>query len=341
MTAPHEPISAVACEICGNHAGNRQFSAREMMLGLRERFDYMECAGCGCLQLLDVPQDLSRFYPGDYYSLVGVPALDRSFLVKLKKLRARALLRLPAGLLDTLVHAWWLSPLFVPTEFMWFGGLRLRTSSPVSDLGSGNGKVLAWMWGQGFSRLTGFDPLIENDLSIGGVIAIHKLGVEDMPAGWDLVMLNHSFEHMPRPAQVLRSLRERLGEGGSIILRMPVATSWAWRTYGSDWVQLDAPRHLFIHTPRSVSILAEQAGMVLSRVFFDSGPFQFWGSEQYRRDIPLRDPRSHWADQSSGLFSDREIKAFHRRAQRLNREGAGDSAGFVLRAGERASCGDE
>jgi SAM-dependent methyltransferase len=335
MSAPQQPISAASCEICGNAAGNRRFGAREMMFGLRERFDYMECARCGCLQLLDVPEDPSRFYPADYYSFAGARALDRSLLVKLKKLRTRTLLRAPAGVLDALVHAWWLSPLFVPTEFIWFGDLRLRTSSAIGDLGSGSGQVLAWMSGQGFSRLTGFDPFIENDLQIDGLITIHRLGVDDMPAGWDLIMLNHSFEHMANPAAVLRALRERLGEGGSVILRVPVATSWAWRNYGTDWVQLDAPRHLFIHTPRSISILAEQAGMVLSRVFFDSASFQFWGSEQYRRDIPLRDPRSYWTDQTSGLFSDHEIKAFHRRAQRLNREGAGDSAGFVLRASDR------
>ncbi len=32
------------------------------MFGLRSEFRYMACSQCGCLQLLDVPDDLSAFY---------------------------------------------------------------------------------------------------------------------------------------------------------------------------------------------------------------------------------------------------------------------------------------
>ncbi len=38
-----------------------------------------------------------------------------------------------------------------------------------------------------------------------------------MPGGWDLIMLNHSFEHMPEPAAVLGHLRERVNADGHII----------------------------------------------------------------------------------------------------------------------------
>ncbi|MGH2855114.1 MAG: hypothetical protein ACRDLF_13090, partial [Solirubrobacteraceae bacterium] len=75
-------MSAPTCAICANAAGNRVFGAREMMFGLRERFEYLECGECGCLQLLDVPEDLARFYPESYYSLGGAPAaVERSALV--------------------------------------------------------------------------------------------------------------------------------------------------------------------------------------------------------------------------------------------------------------------
>jgi SAM-dependent methyltransferase len=326
-------VSKRACQICGNRAHNRCFSAREMMFGLRDSFAYLECGSCGCLQLLDVPDDLSRFYPRRYYSLGQAPAVPGSSLAKAKAkaMRARALLRMPAAVIEALVHAWWLPALLVPTEFMWLTGFGLTARSSVADLGSGNGEVLAWMLEQGFSNLAGFDPFLANDLQIAGQITIRARGLDALPDRWDLIMLNHSFEHMPAPADVLRGLRARLNEAGSVLIRMPVADSWAARTYGPDWAQLDAPRHLFIHTRRSMAVLAEQAGMAVTRVFFDSGPFQFWGSELYRKDIPLRDPRSPYEDPRPTLFSRAEMRRFHRRAQRLNREGRGDSAGFVLR----------
>ena len=31
-------------------------------------FNTLECANCGCLQIIETPKDLSRFYPTEYYS---------------------------------------------------------------------------------------------------------------------------------------------------------------------------------------------------------------------------------------------------------------------------------
>jgi SAM-dependent methyltransferase len=215
---------------------------------------------------------------------------------------------------------------------MWLAGLGLRTSSSVCDVGSGNGVHLVWMRRQGFSRLEGFDPFIEEDIQVDGEIPVRRLALDQLRGGWDLIMLNHSFEHMPRPAEALELLRGLLNVGGSIVIRVPVADSWAWRTYGTDWVQLDAPRHVFLHTRRSIEILSERAGLKVTRVFSDSYAFQFWGSEQYRRGVPLRDPRSYGEDPATDLFTAAEIAEFERHSVKLNREAAGDSAGFVLRA---------
>jgi SAM-dependent methyltransferase len=318
----------MSCPICANAADNRVHEAREMMFGLRERFRYLECARCGCLALLDAPADMSPYYPPAYYSLGGAPrALPQPLLVKGKRARTAALLRAPAPVLDALARSG-----CVPARMIWFAGLGLRSTSAICDVGSGDGEVLTWMLGQGFSNLAGFDPYLDGDLDIGGRVAIRRLGVAEMPGGWDLIMLNHSFEHMAEPASVLAHLQERLRPGGAVLIRVPVADSWAWRTYGADWVQLDAPRHLFLHTRRSLETLAERAGMAIERVFFDSYALQLWGSEQYRRDIPLRDPRSYVEDQGTALFSAAQLREFERRARRLNRQRAGDSAGFVLRA---------
>jgi hypothetical protein len=80
----------MTCRICENSENNRLHRAREMMFGLRDEFDYLECARCGTLQIADVP-DLSRYYPQDYYSLsataeTGLP----------RKLKSRLAARLAA-----------------------------------------------------------------------------------------------------------------------------------------------------------------------------------------------------------------------------------------------------
>ena len=63
-----------------------------------------------------------------------------------------------------------------------------------------------------------------------------------------------------------------------IVIRIPIAGTHAWQTYGVDWVQLDAPRHLFLHTEDGMRSLAAGAGLQVTAVVHDSTAMQFWGS---------------------------------------------------------------
>ena len=58
----------MACRICGNSASNTEYKAKEMMFGLRDEFKYFQCGECECLQVVSIPEDMSRFYPEEYYS---------------------------------------------------------------------------------------------------------------------------------------------------------------------------------------------------------------------------------------------------------------------------------
>src|SRR5690606_9665958 len=100
-------------------------------------------------------------------------------------------------------------------------------------------------------------------------------------------------------------------------------SSWAWEHYRTDWVQLDPPRHLVIHSLESARRAASAAGLELSEVEYDSGHFQFVGSELYRKDIPLL-PALYEAAPS-------EIRRYRRRAAALNAAGKGDQASFFFR----------
>ncbi len=56
------------CEICNNSTGNKSYVVREMMFGFRDEFEYFECAECRCLQIKDIPVNISKYYPEEYYS---------------------------------------------------------------------------------------------------------------------------------------------------------------------------------------------------------------------------------------------------------------------------------
>ena len=95
-------------------------------------------------------------------------------------------------------------------------------------------------------------------------------------------------------------------------------------------MQLDVPRHFFLHTVASIALLAQRSGLRLARTIHDSTAFQFWASEQYRLGVPLFDERSYMVDRSTSLFDPRRIEEYERRARELNATGEGDQACFFL-----------
>src|SRR5690606_1058621 len=119
--------------------------------------------------------------------------------------------------------------------------------------------------------------------------------------------------------------------GGTILIRVPVAGSWAWHEYKTNWVQLDAPRHLFIPSDKGMQILAQDSGFNICNAVYDSTELQFWGSEQYQHDISLSDKQSHQKNPLNLLFPGRTIRSYRRRANELNNRNAGDQACFYLR----------
>jgi hypothetical protein len=146
---------------------------------------------------------------------------------------------------------------------------------------------------------------------------------------------NRSFVAREMMFGTLREIHRLLRPGGYALIRIPVADSYAWRTYRADWVQLDPPRHFHLLTRRAMEILTRSVGLEITEVVHDSESFQFWGSEQYLRDIPLCDPRSVSMYMEQPAFSPQELERFAEQARHLNQQGEGDSAGFFLRKPDR------
>jgi len=317
------------CKICNNSQGNTLHVAREMMFGLRNRFEYLECGACGCLQITDVPADLARYYPADYWQFEEKRAdfaAQNSISAWVRHQRAR----------------YWLLPGFNPLGRLlaarrpqprYFGWLRragVDFDSPILDVGCGIGDRLLELRKDGFRNLTGIDPYIDSDIRYDNGVNVYKMSLTDMTGEFDFIMLNHSFEHMPDPEPALIRINRLLGKGRIALIRIPVASSYAWRKYRANWAQLDAPRHLFLHTVDSMKRLSERANFLIKDVIYDSDIFQCWGSEQYARDIAMYEPGSYEIDPVTSIFSFDEIQRFRKLVRELNRTGQGDQACFYL-----------
>jgi SAM-dependent methyltransferase len=317
----------IMCVVCSNEEGNTEFIAKEMMFGLRHEFRYGICAECGCIQIIEPPKNLAVYYPREYYSFhhASVSLLKRW----LKRIRADYALsngsRSTYMGLGRLLNARYGAPEYV----RWTQTMGLTVNSTIMDVGCGSGILLREMHNAGFRFLTGIDPFIDGDVILDEGLALLKREVSAMNDEFDGIMMHHAFEHVADPVSTLHHLARLTKRGGCILLRVPVVGE-AWRTYGKNWVQLDAPRHFCIHTTRSIEILARQAGLELRHIEYDSTAFQFWASEQYQQDIPLHDIRSFAQNPSASVFSHQQMTGFQKEAERLNAEQQGDSACFYL-----------
>lgn len=316
----------MSCPICNNSTNNIQYQAREMMFGLREVFTYEECGACGCVHLLERPEDMSRYYSSHYYSFGKEnPLSGNKFKQYLKAERAKY-----ADGRFSPIGSLLAKRLGVPPVFGWIKHVDTSRNSRILDVGCGSGHTLLELSLAGYKHLYGIDPYLKKDIVYPGGVIIEKKDILDIEGEFDVILLNHVFEHLPDPLHTLQLLRERLSETGTIIIRIPVAGSYAWKTYRENWVQLDPPRHFFLHTQKSIDILTKKAGLHNTETAYDSTAFQFWGSEQYKQDIPLMTESSYLKNPENALFSTEKIAAFEQQAQELNIQQLGDQATFYI-----------
>ncbi|WP_459188373.1 class I SAM-dependent methyltransferase [Parabacteroides sp. APC149_11_2_Y6] len=305
------------CSICNNTQNNTSFTAREMMFGTRDEFTYFKCPVCGCLQIADIPDNLDKYYPDNYYSYQQKKTSGLDTVTN-------SLIRISIGLrLDKILPVHYLSSKY--RKYHQYHKLWLKDcykNAPILDIGCGKGTLLKLLHIYGFKNLTGIDPFINENFSYKNGINIYKKDIFSLDRQYDLVMFHHAFEHMPDPHQVFSQLNKIVTNNGRILIRIPVADGYAWRKYRMDWFQVDAPRHLFLHTVNSIALLAEKHELAIESIHYDSKYHQIAISEQYARNIP--------ASQMPKL-SLKEKCAFKKKAKELNSLHDGDQACFILK----------
>ncbi len=317
------------CKICGNGQDNQTYQAREMMFGYRDSFAYLECSRCGCLQIVQSPADVAKYYPHTYHTLSAAHTGPVSLLKRARKrLKCHALWT--GGLLGRAIFGRSYPEDELLYQLRSLGKAHLSRNSRILDVGSGRGAVLLELKNAGFERLLGVDPFIQSDIQYPNGLRIRRCLIYDVGGQWDLVMFHHSFEHLPDPLETLRRCSELLPYSGWCLIRLPTVSSYAWKKYRENWVQLDAPRHLFLHSVGSMKVLASKTGFRLEEIVYDSTSFQFWGSEQYVRDIPLMAEGSYCKNPAKSIFSPEEIQSFRKEAEALNARNEGDQAIFYL-----------
>lgn len=315
MNKEHGAYQTENCRICKS-LFKKEYLFKELMFGFGNEFRYQECSSCGCIQIAEIPSDMVKYYPPYYYSytqkipdLKRLPILKRLFIdiwLKNKYRQNHDLLK-------------YLKP------------ANIRINDRILDVGCGKGLLICKLFNFGFQHVEGVDKFIPQEIDHGYGVKVKKRELSDLKKNsYDMVMMHHVLEHMDQQQQTLSYSRELLKKDGCLLVRIPLIGE-AWKRYQDNWVQLDAPRHLFLHTLKSMEILAKDTGFEIRQTVFDSTGFQFWASELYKKNVPLFSAENNYnLHPIEKEFNKDELKAFEEEAIQLNLENKGDSAAFYL-----------
>jgi 2-polyprenyl-3-methyl-5-hydroxy-6-metoxy-1,4-benzoquinol methylase len=251
------------CPLCSGGAdptfaiGDRNRELSEVV------FRYRRCRNCGTLFLENVPADLGRYYPDDYYALPSLAELDRAAAAEAPKIEL-------------------IAP-YVP-------------SGRLVDIGAAYG-IFARA-----AKLAGYHvTAIEMDerccgylRETVGVQALQSAEPEQAIAGLegaDAIVLWHVLEHLSHPAELLANAATCLEPGGVLALAMPNPDSLQFRLLGASWAHVDAPRHLALIPFAALRAQAEGLGFELAHMTTSDPAGRHWntfGWEYALRRRPAR-----------------------------------------------------
>jgi SAM-dependent methyltransferase len=152
------------------------------------------------------------------------------------------------------------------------------------DVGCGHGQLGAWLLAHGWT-VDGVEPSVEaarRARARGVGVRCASLDAATLePASYDVLVFNHSLEHLPDPRRALRTAHLLLRSGGRIIVVAPDFDSWQRRLFGTFWFHLDLPRHRIHFNAQSLAARLREASFRGVRVRDSLTAIGLWGSLQY------------------------------------------------------------
>ena len=198
-----------------------------------EVFFYDKCPSCGLIYLVNVPEDMGKYYPENYYTIPPLAKLKRiargeRYMIEMVK------------------------------EFVKSGRLL--------EVGSAFGIFAYQALDAGFMV-----DAIEMDKRccdyLKNIIGVNVVN-SDMPhkavesmKKHDVIALWHVLEHLENPWECLGALAENLTPGGIFIIATPNPEAFQLRIMSGYWPHIDAPRHINLIPEKNLTEYLKRFGL--------------------------------------------------------------------------------
>jgi ubiquinone/menaquinone biosynthesis C-methylase UbiE len=139
----------------------------------------------------------------------------------------------------------------------------------ILEIGYGNGSWLLAMRELGYSTLFGIEinSTVQNIL-LKKQIKAQVGDIQDFnfpDEFFDIIRLEHVFEHLPHPLEQLQKLARWLKPKGQITLTVPNIDSLTFRIFGPETTFLNLPEHIYQYSLQSLNNLAPKCGLQVTK----------------------------------------------------------------------------
>jgi len=261
------------CNLCNSTDFRLAVTAKDRMHDIPGEYEYFECKNCGLLFINPQPpkEEVWKHYPKNYYSYSTPNIPFKKFHVFLYKVyfskKTNILLKV----------------IFMPFRRI-LRTIKIVPNGKILDVGCGSGSFLNIPKELGFDCY-GVEPGNFNKAYAkrNGFKIFHGK-LEDARYKddfFDVITLNHVFEHVDDPMKCMKILKKIIKKNGIIRIAVPQKDSFAYRTFKKYWVQLDAPRHFFLYSEKTLKMYAKKSGLRIVQFRYISSPFQITQSMDY------------------------------------------------------------
>ena len=270
-------MEQVNCNLCGANDAELVYIEKDRLLKLPGTFRLVRCRQCGLLYLnpRPAPQEIKDYYPEEYGPYTVTPQDEPSWITRLDQ-----------------SYGYWKRARIVS---------RARPQGGrILDVGCAMGNFLHMMTRLGPWETYGLDIDEQATGYAQDRYRVCSFTGELTDAGYpdsyfDVVTMWDVMEHLHDPTAALAEVHRILKPDGLFLARVPNVATWDARLFGPYWVGYDAPRHLYIYSPATLTAFLHKTGFRVDRMrslILGYPPFalsvQFW-LEAKMDDGRLRD----------------------------------------------------
>lgn len=138
-----------------------------------------------------------------------------------------------------------------------------KKSGRVLDIGASHGVMLDIFAQDGWETF-GVEPSRSAERAKSNGHTIYQTSFEKAKLKnnfFDVVILNHTLEHVNNPAVVLKKVKSVLNPGGIVYIDVPNFDSFSRKFAGSSWKYLLPKEHVFHFTPKTLNSVASNSGL--------------------------------------------------------------------------------